>query len=203
MWLFFSACAAPAQGADDPMAPAAVPTAAPEQAVAVFGGGCFWCMESDFDKLAGVLHTTSGYAGGHLAAPTYGDVTSETSGHQEVVRVVFDPARLSYPQLLDHYWRHVDPTDDGGQFCDRGDSYRPVIFAQDAAQAAAAEKSRAEVQARLGVAIVVPVVQGAAFWPAENYHQDFHETNPARYYSYRKGCGRDRRVEEVWAKVKG
>ncbi|MFZ5477260.1 MAG: peptide-methionine (S)-S-oxide reductase MsrA [Myxococcota bacterium] len=182
--------------------PAPVPAPGPGQAVAVLAGGCFWCLEADFDKLAGVVHTTSGYAGGHVENPRYEDVTAETSGHKEVVRVVYDTSKLSYGQVLDYFWRHVDPTDDGGQFCDRGDSYRTAIYAQDAAQAREAEASKKALDARgvLPGKVVTPVVSGAKFWPAENYHQDFHHVNPARYLPYRKGCGRDARVATVWAK---
>lgn len=194
-----SDAATPTSGAD-PNAPAAVPPVGPGQAAAVFAGGCFWCMESDFDKLDGVLATTSGYAGGKLARPTYEDVTSETTGHQEAVRVVYDTTKLSYEQVLDWYWHHVDPTDGGGQFCDRGDSYRPAIFPLDPPQQKSAEASKAALDAsgKLPAKIAVEIEPGATFWPAENYHQDFHETNPGRYLPYRMGCGRDRRVKEVW-----
>lgn len=196
-----SPAAEPSAPAVSPKAPAAVPEAGPGQAVAVFAGGCFWCMESDFDKLDGVLHTTSGYAGGHTSAPTYEDVNTETTGHKEAVRVVYDTSKLSYEAVLDWYWRHVDPTDDGGQFCDRGDSYRTAVFAQDAEQERLALASKAAIEARgvLTAPIVTPIVTGATFWPAENYHQDFHETNPSRYGSYRLGCGRDLKVARVWS----
>ena len=181
--------------------PAPIPTAAAGQAAAVFAGGCFWCMESDFDELVGVVHTTSGYAGGHVDAPTYLQVVTETTGHQEVVHVVYDTSRLTYAQVLDYFLHHVDPTDDGGQFCDRGDSYRAVVVPQDAEQARVAREALAALDARgvLPGKVVVPVVEGQRFWAAEVYHQDFHEKNPGRYLPYRMGCGRDLRVQQVWA----
>jgi peptide-methionine (S)-S-oxide reductase len=180
-----------------------LPAAEANEAVAVFAGGCFWCMESDFDSLTGVIHTTSGYAGGTLPNPTYDDVTSETSGHQEAVHVVYDTRVLTYDQLLDFYWRHTDPTDGGGQFCDRGDSYRPAIFPVDAQQKAAAEASKAKLGASgvLDKPIATQIESLDRFWPAENYHQDFHHTNAGHYMAYRMGCGRDRSVRAVWAKA--
>ncbi|MFN7143177.1 MAG: peptide-methionine (S)-S-oxide reductase MsrA [Myxococcota bacterium] len=188
----------------DDKAPAPVPAVGPGQAAAVFAGGCFWCLEADFDKLDGVVHTTSGYAGGHVANPTYVQVTAETSGHKEVVRVVYDTAKLSYAQVLDYYWRHVDPTDGGGQFCDRGDSYETAVFVATEEERAAAEASKAAIDARklLPGPIVTPIVPLDTFWPAEVYHQDFHEKNPGRYLPYRMGCGRDIRVGEVWSAEK-
>lgn len=181
--------------------PAPLPTVGPGQAAAVFAGGCFWCMESDFDKLPGVVATTSGYAGGHLKNPTYGDVTSETTGHAEAVRVVYDTSKLTYEQVLDWYWHHVDPTDAGGQFCDRGDSYRSELYYADDAQKQTAEASKAKLDATgtLPGPIRTKVVALDAFWPAEVYHQDFHLTNPGRYEPYRWGCGRDARVKLVWS----
>lgn len=180
--------------------PAALPQPGPGQAAAIFAGGCFWCMESDFDALPGVVATTSGYIGGHLPNPTYEDVTRETSGHKEAVHVVYDTAKLSYAQVLDYFWRHIDPTDGGGQFCDRGDSYESAIFALDEAQRAEAEASKAAIDAsgKLPKPIVTPVLPATTFYPAEVYHQDFHTKNPARYAPYRYGCGRDARVAELW-----
>lgn len=208
--LFALACsagAAPSKGAPsksaseaDDNAPAPVPAVEAGQAAAVFAGGCFWCLETDFDKLDGIVHTTSGYAGGHVKNPSYRDVTSETSGHKEVVRVVYDTGKLTYAQVLDFYWHHVDPTDDGGQFCDRGDSYESAIFVADEAQRATAEASKAAIDAKgvLPGPIVTPILPLDTFWAAEVYHQDFHEKNPGRYLPYRMGCGRDMRVAEVW-----
>lgn len=184
--------------------PAPIPEAGPGHAVAVFAGGCFWCLESDFDKLEGIVHTTSGYAGGHLANPTYSDVTSETSGHKEVVRVVYDTRVLTYDQVLDYFWHHIDPIDTGGQFCDRGDSYESAVYTADDAQKTAAFASKAALDGRkvLASAIATPILPLERFYAAENYHQDFHEKNPGRYLSYRLGCGRDLRVAEVWANEK-
>lgn len=200
--------AAPAKGAkasaDTQNAPAAVPEAGPGQAAAVFAGGCFWCLESDFDKLDGVIHTTSGYAGGHVLKPTYADVTSERSGHKEVVRVVYDTRKLTYDRVLDYFWHHIDPLDVGGQFCDRGDSYESAVYTLDAAQKNAAFASKAALDARkvLASPIATPILPLDTFWAAENYHQDFHDQNPGRYLPYRMGCGRDLRVAEVWANEK-
>ncbi len=206
MRFFFAAlmlsCATPSEAArpSDENRPAPVPVAAAGQAVAVFAGGCFWCLETDFDHLDGVVHTTSGFAGGHTLNPTYMDVVSETTGHQEVVHVVYDTAKLSYAQVVDYFLHHVDPTDDGGQFCDRGDSYRAVIFAQTPEQKAVADAAIAAVEAKkvLPGPVKLPVKTGATFYAAELYHQDFHEKNPGRYLPYRMGCGRDLRVREVW-----
>jgi peptide-methionine (S)-S-oxide reductase len=197
-----AACATGASASDKDPAP--VPPALPGEAVAVFAGGCFWCLESDFDKLPGVVHTTSGYAGGHLPNPTYDAVNTETTGHKEAVRVVYDTSKLTYAQVLDYFWRHVDPTDDGGQFCDRGDSYRTGVYPVDEQQKREAEASKKAIDASgvLPGPVVTPVVSGATFWPAEIYHQDFHDKDPMRYLPYRKGCGRDATVAKVWAKAK-
>jgi peptide-methionine (S)-S-oxide reductase len=192
-----------AQAADSGMPMAAVPKPGPGQAAAVFAGGCFWCMESDFDHLAGVVSTTSGFAGGKEKNPTYDQVSSHLTGHLEAVYVVYDTSKLTYDQVVDYYWHHVDPTDDGGQFCDRGESYRTAIFPQDDAQKAAAEASKAKLDAShvLPGPVVTRILPGQTFWPAEEYHQDFHDKNPGRYLPYRQGCGRDARVAEVWAKA--
>lgn len=178
--------------------PAPVPPVATGQEVAIFAGGCFWCLESDFDALPGVVHTTSGYIGGQKANPTYEQVGAHTTGHAEAVRVVYDARQLSYAQVLDYFWRHVDPTDAGGQFCDRGDTYRTGVFPVDDAQRKAAEASKVQVQAALGRPVVTEITPAPTFWPAEIYHQDYHEKNPANYGRYRQGCGRDRRVAELW-----
>lgn len=202
--LLLSACAsagpatAPAASGLDPKAPAAIPAPGPGQEVAVFAGGCFWCLESDFDTMPGVVHTTSGYAGGRVVDPTYEQVVTETTGHREAVRVVYDTAKVDYAGVLDWFWRHVDPTDAGGQFCDRGESYSTAVFPVDAAQAQAALASKKQVEATLGQPVATLLMPGQRFYAAENYHQDFHETNPLRYRPYRMGCGRDARVAEVW-----
>ena len=173
--------------------------AKPKTATAVFAGGCFWCMEHDMQGVPGVLTVESGYTGGHVNRPTYRDVTSETSGHYEAVRVTYDPAKLDYGFLLYRYWKLVDPTDDGGQFCDRGPSYRPAVFVSSAEQRAAAEKSRSEAAQRLKTGkMVTPVLELKTFWPAEEYHRDYAKRNALNYAAYRMGCGRDLRLKQVW-----
>lgn len=166
---------------------------------AIFAGGCFWCVESDFDKLDGVLETVSGYTGGETTNPTYKTHTRE--GHLEAVKVVYDPSRVEYGELVDYFLRHVDPTDDGGQFCDRGNSYRTAVFV-------GGEGERSEVQAQfdainqagiLPAPIVTRVLSETSFYEAEGYHQNYYQKNPARYKLYRVGCGRDKRVAEVWS----
>jgi peptide-methionine (S)-S-oxide reductase len=166
---------------------------------AVFSGGCFWCMEHDMKGIPGVVAVESGYTGGHVDHPTYEDVTSETSGHYESVKVTFDPSKIDYGFLLYKYWKLVDPTDDGGQFCDRGPSYRPAIFVADEQQRKIAEQSEIEAQKQLKHGkIIVPILPLKTFWPAEDYHRNFAETNKAHYDAYREGCGRDARLRQVW-----
>ena len=172
-----------------------------EEQSAVLAGGCFWCMESDLEKLPGVISVESGYSGGNVSEPTYQQVSAETTGHQEVVEVLFDPAKISYPRLLQSYWRNVDPLDGGGQFCDRGDSYRPVIFTSGAQQASEALASQTAVAGELKVsesALKVEIKPLEKFWPAEDYHQNFAELNSVKYKYYRWACGRDKRLDEVW-----
>jgi peptide-methionine (S)-S-oxide reductase len=170
------------------------------QAVAVFAGGCFWCVEADFDKLPGVISTTSGYTGGRVPNPTYEQVSYERTGHYEAVRIVYDPKRVSYVRLLDHFWRNIDPTDAAGQFCDKGESYRSAIFALTPEQRRLAEASKARLAAsgRLKAPVATAVVAGAPFYPAEGYHQDYYKKNPIKYRFYRARCGRDARLREVW-----
>ena len=180
-------------------APMAQAAPKPPLQTAVFAGGCFWCMEHDMKGIAGVVSVESGYTGGHVDHPTYADVTSETSGHYESVEVTFDPAKIDYGFLLYKYWKLVDPTDDGGQFCDRGPSYRPAIFVANDAQRKIAEQSEVEAQKQLKHGkIVVPILPLKTFWPAEDYHRNFAETNKAHYDEYRAGCGRDARLRAVW-----
>lgn len=188
-------------GADEP-APANAGEVR-QQAEAVFAGGCFWCVESDFDKVDGVLETISGYTGGHVQNPTYKQVSREDTGHYEAVRVIYDPSVVTFDELLDYYWRHVDPTDAGGQFCDRGDSYRTAIFVETGAQREAAEASKAELEALniLPGEIVTPILDRSTFWPAEGYHQNYYKTHPIKYSYYRHACGRDKRVNQVWSKA--
>jgi len=163
---------------------------------AIFAGGCFWCVEKDFDHVPGVVSTISGYSGGTLENPTY----ENHEGHREVVQVEFDPAKVTYATLAEIFFHSVDPTDDGGQFCDRGHAYTTAIYTENEAQKAAAEKAKVDAEAALGRKIVTPVEAAGPFWPAEDYHQDFYQKNPLRYSYYRNGCGRDQRVEEVWGK---
>lgn len=165
-----------------------------------FAGGCFWCLEADFDKLPGVVDVVSGYAGGRVAQPSYEQVSDGGTGHYESVQVRYDPARVSYAQLLDWFWRHVDPVDGGGQFCDRGPQYRSAIFVADAAQRQAATQSRDAVARQLKAPIATEILPAGTFWPAEAYHQDYYRKNPLRYRYYRHSCGRDQRVHELWGK---
>ena len=176
------------------------PTAkAPVLRTAVFAGGRFWCMEHDMGGIQGVVKVESGYTGGKLARPRYQDVLTETTGHYEAVRVTYDASRVDYGLLLYRYWRLVDPTDAGGQFCDRGPSYRTAIFVDGPDQRAAAEKSKAAVAAKLkGKAVVTPILALGPFWPAEPGHRDYAKRNPANYALYRTGCGRDARLKQVW-----
>ena len=166
--------------------------------VAVFAGGCFWCVEADFDKVAGVRSTTSGYTGGSLSNPTYQQVSSGGTGHVEAVRVEFDPSVVTYDALLDHFWKSVDPFNGRGQFCDTGEQYRPVIFTSTAAQKARAEPSRQAVQARFKERIAVEIAPAGPFYTAESYHQDYYQKNPVRYRFYRWNCGRDSRLARIW-----
>jgi len=168
---------------------------------AVLAGGCFWCLEHDLETLPGVLSAESGYSGGHVESPTYQQVSGERTGHQESVRVRFDSGAITYATLLRSYWRNVDPLDGGGQFCDRGDSYRPVIFTADAAQQEAAEASAQAAARELGVpleSLKVEVRKAARFWPAEGYHQNYADRNSIPYNYYRWACGRDKRLDAVW-----
>ena len=171
-----------------------------DRARAIFAGGCFWCMEPAFDRVDGVLSTTSGYVGGHKDDPTYAEVSAGTTGHAESVEVVFDPARVTYATLLAVSWHHVDPLAAGRQFCDVGEQYRSAIFYLDEAQQRAAEASRAalEKSGRLHGRIATEILPAGRFWPAEDYHQDYYRKNPVRYHYYRWGCGRDARLREVW-----
>lgn len=177
---------------------AAAPKTAPKTETAVFAGGCFWCMEHDMGGIPGVLKVESGYTGGHVKNPTYRDVTSEKSGHYEAVRVTYDTTKLDYGFLLYRYWKLVDPTDDGGQFCDRGPSYRPAIFVT-AAQRPIAKKSRLDAAKRLKTGVMkAQILPLATFYPAEEYHRDYAKRHALDYNLYRAGCGRDARLRQVW-----
>ncbi len=160
-------------------------------------------MEKPFDQMEGVISTTSGYAGGHTVNPTYEEVTHGNTGHAEVVRVVYDPNRVSYDDLLYVYWRNVDPFDDGGQFCDRGASYRPEIFYTGPRQANAARRSKAALGRGFSRTIEVDITELDRFYPAEDYHQNYYARNPIRYNFYRSACGRDARLREIWADEAG
>ena len=170
-------------------------------AKATFAGGCFWCMEPPYDKLPGVVSTTSGYTGGTKKNPTYEEVSAGRTGHAEAVEVVYDPSKISYAKLLDVFWRNVDPLTPDAQFCDHGDQYRTAIFVHDAEQKRLAEESKARVQKKfLERKVVTEIVPASTFYPAEEYHQDYYEKNPIRYKFYRTSCGRDARLEELWGK---
>ncbi|MCI3182179.1 peptide-methionine (S)-S-oxide reductase [Caulobacter sp. CCUG 60055] len=175
--------------------------AKPKTEQAVFAGGCFWCMESDMKAIPGVISVESGYTGGAMARPGYRDVLTEKTGHYEAVRVTFDAGKIDYGYLLSRYWRLVDPTDDGGQFCDRGPSYRTAVFVDGAEQKRLAEASRAEAAKRLKTGrMLTPVLALGPFWPAEAYHRDYAKRHPEDYHAYRLGCGRDARLAAVWGK---
>ncbi len=176
-----------------------LPPPAPGLSEATFASGCFWCGEKDFESVPGVKEVISGYTGGRTPNPTYEEVGTNTTGHYEAIRVRFDPAKVSYAALLDHYWHNVDYTDAGGQFCDRGESYRPAIFVHDDAQKAAAEASRAAILKEKNLAeVAVEILPAAVFTAAEDYHQDYYKKNPVRYKFYRNGCGRDARLQQLW-----
>lgn len=165
---------------------------------AVFAGGCFWCLEGPFDALPGVLETQSGYTGGQTPNPTYEQVSSGTSGHLEAMRVVYDPEKIGFDKLLDVFWRNIDPTDPGGQFCDRGPQYRSAIFFGDETEEAAALASKARVEEKRGFTVATEILPRTAFFAAEEYHQDYYRKNPLRYHFYRQGCGRDLRLRQLW-----
>lgn len=173
--------------------------------VATFAGGCFWCMEPPYDELEGVKSTISGYMGGHVDNPTYRQVTAGDTGHAEVVQVTYDPEVVSYEKLLQVYWRNIDPLDAGGQFCDRGDSYRSEIFYHSPEQQRAAEASKSELETsnRFDEPIVTGISEAGEFYAAEAYHQNYYEVNPLRYKYYRWGCGRDDRLEALWGSEAG
>lgn len=184
----------------DDKAPAVLPVPAAGQQVATFAGGCFWCMESPFDELPGVIATTSGYTGGKVANPTYEQVSYDDTGHAEAVQVLFDPAKISYERLLDVFWHNIDPVALDAQFCDVGHQYRSEIFYHDDAQKAAALASREALEADKPFpgAIVTRISAAGPFYPAENYHQDYYQKNPVRYHFYRSRCGRDDRLKTLW-----
>lgn len=165
---------------------------------ATFAGGCFWCMEKPFDTLPGVVSTTSGYTGGQTERPSYRQVSSGKTGHAESVQVVYDPAQVSYETLLDVFWHNVDPLDGGGQFCDRGAQYRSSIFFHDEQQRKLAERSKQALEQSGIQPVATEIVAATEFYPAEDYHQNYYQTNPLKYRFYRFTCGRDQRLTAVW-----
>lgn len=198
-----AAIASPARAAVTTGASSTAPAAAD---TALFAGGCFWCLETAFEGQPGVLDAVSGYSGGTKKDPKYEEVGGGRTGHAEVVEVTYDPARTSYAKLLDLFWHNIDPTDAGGQFCDRGDPYRSAIFWRTAAErdAALASKRAIERSGVLGARpIVTAIAKAGPFYPAEEYHQDFWKKDPDRYFSYRKGCGRDARLRALWGDQAG
>ena len=175
----------------------------PGQAVATFAGGCFWCTESDFDHVTGVVSTTSGYTGGNVPNPSYERVSAGGTGHAEAVQVIYDPSKVSYEQLLTFYWHSIDPTVKDAQFCDHGNQYRTAIFVRTPQERATAEASKKKVEAELKVPVYTQIVDAGAFYAAEDYHQDFYLKNPTKYKFYRWNCGRDQKLEQLWGKPKG
>ena len=177
-----------------PAAPGPAKTAS-----AIFAGGCFWCVEADFEKLPGVLAAESGYTGGKTPNPTYDDVSAGGTGHTEAVRVTYDPAKVSYAVLLDYFWHHIDPTVKDRQFCDIGNQYRSAVYYDSEAQRAVVEASKAAILKSGALKVIqTEIAPVSAFYPAEEYHQDYYKKNPLRYKLYRTSCGRDKRVAEVW-----
>jgi methionine-S-sulfoxide reductase len=169
---------------------------------AILAGGCFWCIESDFEKLDGINDVVSGYIGGHVDNPTYQQVSAGNTGHIEAAVINFDPDKISYSEVLDYFWHHIDPTNDKGQFCDFGPQYRPAIFYQDENQhkLALASTRKIEQNKPFNEPLKVELIKATKFYPAEDYHQDYYKKNPYRYKYYRYSCGRDKRVEELWGK---
>jgi peptide-methionine (S)-S-oxide reductase len=171
-----------------------------QRATATFAGGCFWCVESDFDKMPGVISTTSGYTGGSVENPSYQQVSAGNTGHAESVEVVYDPAKVSYAQLLDYFWHHIDPTLQNRQFCDVGEEYRTAIFMRNDEERRQAEASKQKVEAQLKQPVFTQIVGAGPFYKTEDYHQDFYLKNPTKYKFYRWNCGRDQRLEQLWGK---
>ncbi len=186
-------------------APATTSGAAASTAKATFAGGCFWCVESDFDKIEGVLSTTSGYIGGTVANPTYEQVSAKGTGHAEAVEIVYDPRKVTYERLVEYFWHTIDPTTKDRQFCDGGTPYRTAIFAHNAEQLKLAQASRAALEKSkpFKEPIVTEIVLATTFYPAEDYHQDYYLKNPLRYKYYRNGCGRDARLKQLWGDAAG
>jgi peptide-methionine (S)-S-oxide reductase len=199
---FLAALVAVSAAALTPVAGQTGGGAQPQLATATFAGGCFWCMESPFDKLDGVASVTAGYTGGSRPNPTYQQVSAGSTGHAEAVEIKYDPGKIGYAKLLDVFWHNIDPVTPNAQFCDHGNQYRSAIFYHDEEQKRLAEASKAELakSGRFHQSIVTEVVPAATFWPAEDYHQHYYLKNPIRYKFYRTSCGRDRRLEELWGR---
>ena len=181
-------------------AAAHAPAPATVTAKATFAGGCFWCVQSDFDKVPGVIKTTSGYSGGVTINPTYAEVGSGRTGHAESVEVVYDPAKVTYGQLLDAFWHNIDPLVKDRQFCDVGNEYRTAIFVHDDEQRRLADESKKRIEAQLKAPVYTEIVSAGPFYPAEDYHQNYYVKNPVRYKFYRWNCARDQRLEQIWGK---
>lgn len=173
-----------------------------QTASVILAGGCFWCMEPPFDKTDGVISTTSGYSGGKTVKPTYEQVSAGSTGHMEVVKVEYDPKKVSYEKLLQVYWPNIDPFDAAGQFCDKGSQYRSAIFYGNEKEKEIAEASKKQIADKLGQPVVTEILPASEFYPAEDYHQDYYMKNPLKYKFYRYGCGRDARLETVWGAKK-
>jgi peptide-methionine (S)-S-oxide reductase len=171
-------------------------TRAAETKTAIFAGGCFWCVEDAFDEVDGVTETVSGYAGGTKPKPNYGD----HEGYYEAVKVTYDPAKVTYAKLLDHFWRNIDPFDPKGQFCDKGNAYQTVVFVGDDEEKALAETTKEEIAKRFNKKVATEIKPATTFTAAEDYHQDYHNQNPVSYKYYKWGCGRAQRLEEIWGK---
>lgn len=167
-------------------------------ATATFAGGCFWCMEPPYDQLPGVVSTTSGYTGGTVENPTYAQVSAGGTGHVEAMQVRYDPDQVSYETLLETFWHNIDPLDNQGQFCDKGNQYRSAVFYENSAQQSLAEASKQDIAGRFDQPVVTDILPADDFYPAEDYHQDYYKTRPVRYKVYRFGCGRDQRLSEIW-----
>ena len=181
------------------------PEATGQTSIATFAGGCFWCMQPPFDNTPGVVKTTVGYTGGAVDNPTYEQVSAGGTGHAESIQVEYDPRRVTYEQLLQVFWHNIDPTAKDRQFCDHGHQYRTAIFYHGEAQREAAERSKAALEAsgKLPGPIMTEIVPASTFWPAEDYHQEYYKKNPIRYKYYRWGCGRDKRLQELWGAEAG
>lgn len=174
--------------------------AAPPRQAAVFAGGCFWCVEEAFDKVPGVIVTTSGYTGGATENPTYEDVSAGSTGHFEAVKVEYDPAKVTFDKLLDTFWQNIDPFDPAGQFCDKGDSYKSAVFVENDEERELAQAGTMRISEQFKMPVATEILQEQVFYPAEDYHQDYHNVNPVRYKYYKWGCGRAQRLEEIWGK---